>query len=152
MPGEETTIDISPVIEVLNEIHARLTSEKSRLMGNISQIMLDAVEENFAKEGRPEPWLALAPSTIKQREKKGHWPGKILQQSGQLAAANIPHYDENSAEVTNNKVYARIQQLGGWTGKGHKTYIPGRPYLTLADNDIEEIGHTIARFIVPMAE
>ena len=144
---EEIKIDISPVMEVLNQLQAKLTSEKPRLMGNISLIMADAIEENFAKEGRPKPWQELAPSTIKQREKKGHWPGKILQQSGQLAAANIPDHDENSASVTNSKIYGPIQNFGGWTGRDHKTYIPPRPFMVLADNDIEEIGHTIVRFL-----
>lgn len=26
-------------------------------------------------------------------------------------------------------VYSRIQELGGWTGKGHNTYLPPRPYF-----------------------
>lgn len=26
-------------------------------------------------------------------------------------------------------VYARIQQLGGWAGRGHRSYLPPRPYL-----------------------
>jgi hypothetical protein len=26
-------------------------------------------------------------------------------------------------------VYGRIQELGGWAGRGHRTYIPYRPYL-----------------------
>lgn len=28
-----------------------------------------------------------------------------------------------------NIVYARIHEKGGWTGKGHRTYLPPRPHL-----------------------
>lgn len=31
--------------------------------------------------------------------------------------------------------YARIQELGGYAGRGHKAYIPPRPYLKTALND-----------------
>lgn len=34
--------------------------------------------------------------------------------------------------VGGTAVYARIQELGGWTGKGHNTYLPPRPYLSPA--------------------
>jgi hypothetical protein len=29
-------------------------------------------------------------------------------------------------------IYARIQELGGWTGRNHATYLPPRPYLSAA--------------------
>src|SRR6184192_2354815 len=29
-------------------------------------------------------------------------------------------------------VYGRIQELGGWSGKGHNTYLPPRPYIVPA--------------------
>jgi phage gpG-like protein len=39
------------------------------VMKKIAGIMHDAVEENFAKEGRPN-WKPLSLTTIKQRQKK----------------------------------------------------------------------------------
>lgn len=39
-------------------------------------------------------------------------------------------------------VQARIQELGGWTGKGHQTYLPPRPYvrpaMDIAHDKIEQ--------------
>ncbi|GAB4327357.1 MAG: hypothetical protein Kow0037_00840 [Calditrichia bacterium] len=81
------------------------------LMQNIAGIMHHAVEENFEKQGRP-PWPALAKSTIRQRKKRGTWPGKILQQSGQLAASVYQKATANTAVVGTNKQYAAAQQLG----------------------------------------
>jgi len=112
-------------------------ADPTPIMRKISGIMADAVEENFAQEGRPK-WPGLAESTKKQRAQKGHWPGQILQVSGQLAASISRRYDSESATVGTNKKYARIHQLGGQAGRGRKVTIPARPYLQLGENDLAD--------------
>lgn len=109
------------------------------LMKNIAGIMMDSVEENFEKEGRPDKWASLAKSTIKQRTKKGNWPGRILQVRGELAASITSKYDEDSAVVGTNKVYAAIHQFGGEAGRNKKVKITARPYLKLIDSDLNAI-------------
>ncbi len=56
----------------------------------LAGIMLDSVEENFEKEGRPKKWTPLSDSTIKKREKKGFFPRKILQREGLRAGSISP--------------------------------------------------------------
>lgn len=80
---------------------------KRPLMRKLAAIMADAVEENFAQEGRPK-WLGLAKSTRKRRP-----DGQILQASGRLAASIQSHADSDSAAVGTNVKYAAIHQLGG---------------------------------------
>lgn len=108
------------------------------LMKNIAGIFAYSTEENFKEEGRPK-WTDLAESTKKQRKKTGHYPGQILQITGQLASSISTYYDDNSAIIGSNLDYAAIHQLGGQAGKGHKTEIPARPYLQLTDDDFAEI-------------
>lgn len=84
------------------------------LMRVITGIMLDEVEENFEQEGRPE-WLGLHPGTIAARKKAGHWPGKILQRTGQLAASIVGDHDATSSVVGTNKEYAAAHQFGAKT-------------------------------------
>lgn len=43
-------------------------------------------------------------------------------------------------QVGATTVYARIQELGGWTGRGHATYLPPRPYLKAALVKLAESG------------
>lgn len=107
----------------------------SPVMGEISHIMWDAVEENFRQEGRPH-WLGLAPSTLQARvggelgkkrgiQKSGAWSlkvgqrvarsVKILQASGRLASSITPSHDATSATVGTNVIYAAIQNFGGQT-------------------------------------
>ena len=68
------------------------------------------------------------------KKKTGHYPGQILQVSGQLALSITTQYDNNSAIIGSNKVYAAIQQLGGNAGKNKKVNIPARPYLNLNED------------------
>ena len=100
-------------------------------MKNIAGIFAYSTEENFKNEGRPDKWIDLAESTKKQREKKGHWPGQILQVTGQLAASINTYYDNDSAVIGSNLDYAAIHQLGGQAGKNKSVDIPARPYILL---------------------
>ena len=108
--------------------------------------MMDSVEENFEKESRPDKWTPLAKPTIKQRTKKGYWPGRILQVRGDLAASITSKYDENSAVVGTNKVYAVIHQFGGNAGMNKKVKIPARPYLKLEETELSNIKKTVQNY------
>jgi phage virion morphogenesis protein len=103
------------IMHMLDKLVARAI-DQTPVMRRVAGIMAHSVEENFASEGRPK-WAALQPATIKAREKKGNWPGKILQQRGDLAASIHDEYDHNSAVVGTNKRYAAIHQLGGTIDK-----------------------------------
>jgi len=127
------------------ELNAKLLELAKRgenlrpLMKNIAGIFAYSTEENFANEGRPDKWLDLAESTKKRRKKTGHWPGQILQVTGQLASSISTYYDEDSAIIGSNLDYAAIHQLGGQAGRNKAVSIPARPYLQLTDDDFEEI-------------
>ena len=103
----------------------------------------DAVEQNFEEEGRPIKWSPLAPSTKKQRAKKGTFPGKILQDTGQLTASIQADSDKTTATVSTNDFRAPILHFGSKTGRDGKTIIPPRPILILTKPDQGEIQKTI---------
>ncbi len=139
------TVNDREAKDLINKLKSRL-EDMTSVMSGVSGTMLHAVEENFAREGRPK-WPGLAESTKKQRARKGHWPGKILQMSGQLASSVMPRFDRSSATVGTNKSYAAIQQFGGVAGKGHKAKIPARPFMALAEEDTEAIMMRVKRYI-----
>ena len=142
----EIKIDDKEIQQLLKKLIAKAENLRP-LMKNIAGIMMDSVEENFEKEGRPEKWEALKPSTIKQRTKKGYYPGKILQMRGELAASITSTYNDNSSTVGTNKVYAAIHQFGGDTGKNKKVKILARPYLSIMEDDLNNINKTIKDYI-----
>lgn len=136
------------------------TANRSPLMRAIAGIMHDAVEENFAQEGRPK-WQGLKPP--------GRPGGKILQKSGRLAASIVPDSDNDTAMVGTNLKYAAIHQLGGKTrpheirprnGKALKfngrlvakvnhpgSAIPARPFLSIPDEEMDEIEATVEDYL-----
>jgi len=138
-------IDDKEVLRLLDQLIER-GDDLAPVMRQVSGIMHDAVEENFEKEGRPR-WPALAESTIIQREKKGYWPGKILQRTGTLASSYHRSYSKFRAVVGTNLKYARIQELGGEAGRGHKVTIKSRPVLVLPGSSLDEIKQKIADYI-----
>lgn len=91
-------------------------------MRAIATALLSQTEENFESESGPlGKWPAL-----KDKKRKG---GKILQDTGRLAASVTPFWSATEAGVGSNAVYAAIQHLGGKAGRGRKVTIPPRPYL-----------------------
>ena len=108
------TDNFSLAADVLDQV-ARRAGNSVGLMRQCAGIMHDEVEENFAKEGRPNKWSPLAASTIRARRRKGNWPGKILQQRGRLASSFQTDYDNNNAVCGTNVKYAAIQHFGGTT-------------------------------------
>ena len=136
------------------EVESRLLdlakrSENLRpLMKNIAGIFAYSTEENFKEEGRPDKWTDLAESTKKQRTKTGHYPGQILQVSGQLVSSISTYYDNDSAVIGSNLDYAAIHQLGGQAGKNQSVTIPARPYLQLNNEEIIEVIIYIKNFLI----
>jgi phage virion morphogenesis protein len=122
-------VDERPVVELLGRLLAS-GQDMSTPFRQIAGVMAYAVEENFAQEGRPR-WLQS------DRAKKDG--GKTLQLTGRLAASITTSSDALSATIGTNTIYAAIHQFGGQAGRKRATTIPARPFLSLADDDVEEI-------------
>ena len=129
------------------------------LLNNIAQIMLESVRKNFDNEGRVDKWAALKRSTIKQREKKGYWPGKILQRSGMLKRSIQAFSDETTAIVSTNIKYAGIHNYGGTIKQATRSNIrtkkqikernikkPKREFMKLKNKESEKIKLAITKF------
>jgi len=146
-------LDDARAISALDELIKR-ADNLTPLMRNLAGIMHDAVEENFAQEGRP-PWAPLSPVTLARRRAGG---AKILQDTGGLAVSVEPSYDADSATVSTNKIYGPTQQFGARKGQFGKTKrgapipwgdIPPRPFFALGDDSMQDINDAIADYFSP---
>ena len=127
---------------------ARKSSDTEETMTEIAGIMLDAVEENFEQEGRPEKWTPLADATIEERREKGFGPEHpILQRRGTLAASVQAHSSRTEAMVTTNLRYAAIHQFGGKAGRNKKVTIPPRPFMVLGRDDEDKIVEILKKLL-----
>jgi len=135
---------VRAVLDRLSELGADMTP----LMRAISEDMMAAVEDRFANESTPaDPWVDLAASTKKAREKRGTWPGKKLQESGRLLSSIVPFYDNQEAGVGTNVIYAAIHNFGGQAGRNHSATIPARPFFVLGEDDLQRIYETADGFL-----
>lgn len=144
------------------------------LMLNVAEIMHSSVMKNFRDQAaNGKAWQKLAPSTIKQRKKKGYWPGRILQRRGGgdgLKASVQSSHGDDFAQVGTNKIYAAIHQYGGVISQSSlKTYIrkksaglnaakpkrnkmrqiriPARPFLVINDRDLVKVQKTVLDYL-----
>jgi phage virion morphogenesis protein len=158
-------------LRVLNNI-AALGVNASPLMGALSEDMHAEVMDNFDAEGRPA-WMGLKPGTIAARTKRGHWPGKILTETGRLRGSIQADSGMTWARVGTNEPYARIHQLGGKTrphvikprnkkalafgGRVVKSVnhpgseIPARPYMVIAEGGRARMLRTVSDFLRKLA-
>lgn len=122
MPAEIIVND-EAVIRMLNGL-AQRAKDLRPVMSEIGEIILSSVEKNFKSGGRyltpgsylggPRKWDPLASSTIRQRKRRGKWPGQILvMTAGGLAASISKSVRNDSVAVGTNKQYAAIHQFGG---------------------------------------
>lgn len=144
----------------LEELESRLKNRRP-LMANLGRIMANAVDDNFAANGRPG-WKPL-----KYPRPRGG--SGILQDSGRLRNSMTTHADNRAAVVGTNLAYAAIHHYGGQTrphtirpknGKalafGGRVYkkvnhpgskIPARPFMTLQPEDEQALAEAVADYL-----
>jgi phage virion morphogenesis protein len=116
-------IDENEVTAALGRL-AAAAGDLTPAMRAIATALQSQTEDNFAAESGPlGKWPALKNPG---ERRKG---GKILQDTGRLAASVTPFWSAAEAGIGSNAVYAAIHQLGGKAGRGLKAAIPPRPYL-----------------------
>jgi len=158
-------IEIEVTVKNLAEAFAALERglrDATPLMKEIAFVMNDAVAENFEQGGRPT-WLG----------KKSGGPSK-LQDTGRLKSSIVRYYDQSSATVGTNVVYAAIHQLGGKTpphtirAKNAKALhfgnrfvksvrhpgskIPARPFLDMTEEDSTELELVAEKYLRGLVE
>jgi len=159
-------IDDKGLKRIMQQLQGKTNTKP--LMRQMAGIMMDAVEENFAQEGRPH-WKPLAVATLFagkksaivgksgkyrksfERELRGR---KILQVTGSLAGSVSSYSDDKSAVVgvppgvKKGVGRAAALQLGtDRAGRNHKVKIPARPYLKLEQDNMDEMMDKASDFL-----
>ena len=102
-------IGIDKVDTALQQLESVLT-DPTPMMAGISVEFLSQTEQAFDREG--PGWQKLRPATVRQRTKRGKWPGKIMQVSNALARSYLPFHNRTEAGIGTNMVYAAAQHFG----------------------------------------
>lgn len=104
-----------------------LDDNRYLLMKQLAGTMHYAVRQNFRQGGRPK-WLGIE-----------YRNGKPLVDTGALRDSINQAYDNDTAWVGTNIVYAAIHQFGGMAGRNRKVRIPARPFLLLTLDDKQNL-------------
>lgn len=105
MSNFKIEVNDRPVIAALNQL-AAAGQDLTPAMRAIATTLLSQTEANFAAEAGP---LGKWPA-VKDKKRQG---GKILQDTGRLAASVTPFWSANEAGIGSNAIYAAIHQIGG---------------------------------------
>lgn len=123
-------IKIDNLFVVQNQIDrlgAGVDDNRFLLMKRLAGTMHHAVRQNFRQGGRPK-WLGLQ-----------YRNGKPLVDTGALRDSVNQNYDNDTAIVGTNMVYAAIHHFGGMAGRNRKVRIPARPFLILTHDDKQDL-------------
>jgi phage gpG-like protein len=120
---------VSPYLLELEE-HANNLAEP---MHDIAQLMLESIDNNFAQEGRPEPWVPRVEPT-------GTWP--LLQKTGNLRNSFYPIITETGVEIVSDAHYAEYLDRG-------TDRMVARPFFLIQDDDESKIVDILLDYIFP---
>lgn len=128
MAGAEIKIDARSFERKLQRAIRRITNSRE-IFTRINRVIMDAVARNFAEEGRPK-WK-------RRKDSKSH---KILDKSGKLKASIKPLANSRGGTVGTSIIYGPTHQFG-------RGPIPARPFLTITDQDEDEIVRVVEDYI-----
>jgi phage virion morphogenesis protein len=103
-----------------------------------------ATRKRFDSETSPDGvrWQANAKSTRKFKIKK------VLHGETLLLRDLYEHYEDNQGfTFGSNRIYARIHQLGGEAGKGHRVQLPARTFLGVNNDDLRVFDEEIISYM-----
>ena len=120
---------------------AHKLGDTQALMESVGDALVSGTLKRFQNEEEPtgKKW-----PKSKRAAKEG---GQTLTDTALLRRSIEYAATTNKVMVGSNLPYARIHQLGGKTGKGHKVDMPARPYLGVSAEDMEEVRETMADFL-----
>lgn len=127
--------------KALSSASRKLASVEDELLASIGEALVSSTTKRFMDERGPDGkgW--------KPSQRAATTGGKTLTDTGRLRNSIDYATARGKVMVGSNVRYARIHQLGGKTGRGHKVNMPARPYLGFSKADLEEVKGTIAHFL-----
>lgn len=127
--------------KVISSASRNLTDMEGDLLESIGEALVSSSVKRFVDEQGPDG------KRWKPSQRAATTGGKTLTDTGRLRNSIDYATARGKVMVGSNVRYARIHQLGGKTGRGHKINMPARPYLGFSKSDIEEVKKTISDFL-----
>ena len=133
-------IDDDEVQKALKHL-AKNSNDLQPVMKRIGERLQRSADDNFRAESNPEgePWVKIAPATLKAKKRRKKDGLKILSDGGNLRGNINYRVGLDSVTIGSPEPYAAIHQLGGKAGRNKSVCIPARPFLGVGPADKQEI-------------
>lgn len=127
------SVDYAAATQALEALKARVHAATADGIEQCADLVKEAIQENLARSHYPPASPPGQPPALRS----GHLHDEVY-------AVSMPSVNGASAHVWPSTVYARIQELGGWAGRDHRSHLPPRPYVEPAlDDNTERIGQAM---------
>lgn len=126
------TMDIDKFEAALTNWSDDLPTQNEEAAVEGAEFIKELVQANLLLFPHPRGTPSLAPE----------WTGPVGYITGQLRDSVdvvVPPI-RGYAKVQVTAIYARIQEIGGWTGNHHTSYIPPRPYFRPMVEEVDTTG------------
>lgn len=138
----QANLDTRKAVKQLNGLGVQI-NDLSYPFKEIGEYMMTEIAMRFERgvDQDGKPWI---PSKRAKRD-----GGKTLVDKAMLRQSIAYKVSDDSVEIGVGKFppYARIHQMGGKTGRGHRVTLPPRPYLGISESDKEEAQRIITHFL-----
>ncbi len=122
-----------------------IPTDLTEAMKELGKAELMSVQANFMAGGRPSKWKDLVSGVPSFLVDSGLLYSSIHSQSGS-------DWFEVLTGPKSSVPYIFIHQFGGVSGRGHKSFIPARPYMLFQETDEEEISGLLTDYIIHFTE
>lgn len=129
------TVDVSAWADALRAWGERATEATQQGLADAAETVREAIQDNLARsyyppaspEGEPPAW-------------RTGWLHDNVYVRAPFATAG-----GWQARIYPSTVYARIQELSGWAGRDHRSFVPARPYVAPGlDASVQQVADTMA--------
>ena len=107
------TFDTRELDNELSQLDKSLNTTRPLMLAVAETLHAQAMAIFHSEGATVGGWPTLSKSTQRNRARNGHWPGKMLQVTGRLAASIQTDAGDDFAQIGTNAVYAAIQHFGG---------------------------------------
>lgn len=145
MAGFEVNITLDPdrFLAALEDWKIRVGEQTDYAVIEAAEFLKELVQENLARF--PHPWAEATPAPEfigPVGMISGALRDSVTIDFGVIVASGFQGLARGTAKVYPTEVYSRIQELGGWTGTDHMTFIPPRPYFRPMVEEVDTSGPT----------
>jgi phage gpG-like protein len=135
MPGS-ASVQVDDFLAALQAWGERTTEATQAGVKDGAEVVRKAIQDNLSARSYPPASPAGEPPALRT----GYLHDNVYVRGPLAVDAGW------QARIYPSTVYARIHELSGWAGRGHRSFLPARPYVrTASESSAQAAGDAVAK-------